>query len=218
MARRIRGKNEGSLHQRPNGAWPRSFRLTAGELERGSRPKPKPRNGCGPRKCKLIAALIIMPARSPWRNTSQWLESHRVSLRPKTADQYQRVIEKHILPHLGNIQVKNLRITRVEQFYSELVQSGMGVRTVRIVHTILHKALEKALRYSLVMSNPAHGASLPRYSRRDAGAGRDAGQPVPGSRHSSPFEALYHLAVTTGMRQGELFGLKWTDLQWHSGR
>jgi integrase len=219
MARRIRGKNEGSLHQRPNGTWRAQLSVDGRRISKGFKTKAEAQEWLRSTQTQVERGFDYHAGKITLAEyLSQWLESHRVSLRPKTADQYQRVIEKHILPHLGDIQVKNLRITRVEQFYSELVQAGMGVRTVRIVHTILHKALEKALRYGLVMSNPAHGAALPRYKHGEMQV-LDESQVTQFlvAAQDSPYQALYHLALTTGMRQGELLGLKWTDLQWHSG-
>ena len=72
--------------------------------------------------------------------------------------------------------------------------------------------------YSLLISNPAHGATLPKYQHAEMQIW-DEFQVIQflSAASESRYEALYHLAVKTGMRQGELFGLKWSDLQWHNG-
>ena len=117
------------------------------------------------------------------------------------------------------ISLKDLRPERVERLYASLLKSGSGVRTVRIVHAVLHRSLESALRYGLILRNPTAGAALPQYKHAEMMV-LDETQvsqllvAAKGSRH----EALYHLAVTTGMRMGELFGLRWSDLHWVSGR
>ena len=117
------------------------------------------------------------------------------------------------------MKLKDLRLDNLEEFYASLLTAGVGVRTVRLVHGVLHRSLEKAVRYGLVMRNPVQGAALPRYRHAEMMV-LDETQvsqllvSVIGCRN----EALYHLAVTTGMRQGEIFGLKWSDLQWVSGR
>jgi integrase len=219
MARKIRGKNEGSLHQRPNGTWRAQLSVSGRRISKGFKTKAEAQEWLRSMQTQVERGFDYQAGKITLAEyLPQWLESHAVSLRPKTADQYRRVIEKHILPHIGDIQVKNLRIARVEQFYGELVQSGLGVRTVRIVHAILHNALEKALRYGLVVSNPTHGAALPRYRHGEMQV-MDESQVTRFlvAAQDSPYLALYHLALTTGMRQGELLGLKWTDLQWHSG-
>ena len=114
--------------------------------------------------------------------------------------------------------MKDLNLARIEKFYSDLIQSGVGTRTIRICHNILHKSLEKAVRYGYVTHNPAHGAALPRYTHSEMQVLDQAqvGQFLVAAQ-SSPYRALYHMAITTGMRQGELFGLKWSDLQWLTG-
>ena len=91
-------------------------------------------------------------------------------------------------------------------------------RTVRLVHAVLHASLEKALKYRYITHNPAHGAALPRYGHREMRVLDEAQVTqlliaAQDSRH----ETLYYLAVQTGMRQGELFGLKWSDVNWAGG-
>ena len=102
--------------------------------------------------------------------------------------------------------------------YANLQKVGVGTRTIRLTHSILHRALERAVKYELIMRNPAHGAMLPRWIQAEMQV-LDESQVSQFliAAQGSPHEALYHLAITTGMRQGELFGLKWTDLQWNSG-
>lgn len=97
----------------------------------------------------------------------KWLEATKTALRAKTAHQYSCVIKKHILPRIGKMALKDLRLDKIEKYYSDMIQAGVGIRTVRLCHNILHKALEKALRYGLVVFNPAHGATLPQYRQNE---------------------------------------------------
>ncbi len=148
----------------------------------------------------------------------QWLENSQSALRAKTVHQYRAVINKHIIPPIGDIQLRDLKLSKIERYYSDQIQDGVGIRTVRICHNILYKALDKAVRYNLVAYNPAHGAALPQYKHGEMQV-LDETQVSHFliAAQDSPYRALYHVAVTTGMRQGELFGLKWIDLQWESG-
>jgi integrase len=149
---------------------------------------------------------------------TQWMNASKASLRVSTAYQYELMIRKHIIPNLGKVRLADLRLQRVEQLYSELVQSGLGIRTVRYVHAVLHRALERAVRYGLLLRNPAHGAALPRLQYTEMNV-LDAAQVSSFlvAASGSHYDALYHMAVNTGMRQGELFGLKWADLKWTAG-
>ena len=94
----------------------------------------------------------------------------------------------------------------------------LGARTVRICHNILHKSLEKALRYGLVSYNPTQSASLPRFTHGEMQFLDEAqiSQLLIAAK-LSPYCPLYYLAVTTGMHLSELFGIKWMDFQWTGG-
>ena len=112
----------------------------------------------------------------------------------------------------------NLRLRDVEGLYQSLLKRGISIRNVRYVHFVLHCSLGDAVRYGMIGQNPAHGAKQPRLPQTEI---RILDQDevtqflicVMGNRN----EALYHLAVKTGMRIGELFELMGFDLEWNSG-
>jgi len=147
-----------------------------------------------------------------------WLQNSRPTLRPKTAYQYEQIIGKHIKPKLGSIAIKDISTEQIERFYSQLLAQNVGIRTIRLCHLILHRAFEKAVIYGMVLRNPCQGASLPRYQHQEMCVfdGEQTTRFLVACSQSR-FEALFHLAVVTGMRQAELFGLQWGDLKWQSG-
>src|SRR5712691_8881623 len=122
-------------------------------------------------------------------------------------------LDKYIIPALGHIQLQKLTSQQVHSFYTELQKSGLSARSVHCVHGILHKALDQAVRWRLVPRNICNDVSLPRakkhevqpltkeqvYKLLDAAKGHD-------------LEALIAVAVTTGMRRGELYALRWQDV------
>ena len=71
------------------------------------------------------------------------------------------------MPRIGGIKLEELPLSRIELFYTQLIEGGVGTLTIREVHAILHLALKKAVNYGYIQSNPANGASLPRYSRNE---------------------------------------------------
>lgn len=220
MKRHIRGKKEGSLSQRSNGNWRAQISQDNGRrISRDFKTKPEAQtwlhkmhgeleNGFNYQGSKVTLSQYLQ----------QWLETARVTLRLKTSYQYEQIIKNHILPHLGSIQLKDLSLLLIEQLYSDLVLAGVGSRTIRIVNNILHRSLDKAVRYGLLTHNPSQGAAVPRYVAAEMLVldTSQVGQFLISAR-GSYYEALYHLAVTTGMRQAELFGLKWTDLELNNG-
>ena len=220
MARKIRGRNEGSISQRSNGTYRAQISSQNGQRFSASfKTKAEAQKWIRDQQIKLERGFDFQGSKiSLGEYLPQWLENNKTALREKTAHQYSQVMKKHIIPHIGNIPLKALNLAKVEHYYSKLIQAGTGTRTVRICHNIIHKALDKALRYGLVAYNPAHGATLPRYTHGEMQVLDEAQVSLfLIAAQNSPYRALYHLAVTTGMRQGELFGLKWSDLQWTKG-
>jgi len=148
----------------------------------------------------------------------QWLDVHKTQLAPKTALQYEQLVRDYINPKLGKIKLRELKLDKVEAHYQFLLSHGVTPRSVRLVHSILHKCFNDAIRRGYIGYNPAHGATLPRFDPKEMEI-LDEGEvlqfliAVRGCRK----EALYILAVKTGMRRGELLGLKWSDLDWQKG-
>ncbi len=219
MARKIRGRNEGSIYQRPSGSWRAQISLNGKRISFSDKTKAECQQwlrkmqfhldrGYNHHGGKIILGTYL----------NEWLETSKVSLRPNTVYQYGLTIKNHIIPYIGNIQLMDLRLDRIEQLYAELIADGIGTRTVRLTHSVLHRALEKAVKYGLIVRNPSQGAALPRKQQPEMQV-LDTSQATQLiiAASGSHYEALYHLAIKTGMRQGELFGLKWSDLKWNSG-
>ena len=219
MAKKIRGHGEGSIHKRSSGSW--RAQISSGVKRYGKTFKKKADAQDWLRKMQnqLEMGLEIEGGKLTLAEyLPQWLEMRKTSLRPGTAYQYRQIIQDHIIPHAGEIPLRDLRLARVERFYTNLHDSGVSVRTVQFVHAVLHAALAKAINYGHIGRNPAHGASLPRYTHTEMMV-LDADQVTQFliAAQVSRYEGLYSLAIQTGMRQGELFGLKWTDLNWDRG-
>ena len=131
------------------------------------------------------------------------------------------VVRSHLIPALGHVKVKALTPAYVQGLYSSKLDSGLSPRTVQLIHTTLHKALKQAVRWGLVPRNVTEAVQAPRPAKNTkremhpltAGQARDLLEAVRGDR----LEALYVLAITTGLREGELLGLHWQDVDLGSG-
>jgi integrase len=122
------------------------------------------------------------------------------------------------MPYLGKSRLQDLRVEHIEGLYQVLLQEGVSVRNVRYVHSLLHRSLSDAVKRGVVGLNAAHGARQPKMVFQEMKI-LDENQvmqffiAVQNDRNN----ALYHMAIKTGMRKGELLGLKWTDLDWNRG-
>jgi integrase len=146
----------------------------------------------------------------------RWLnESVRGSVKPITHDSYKMLVDKHVVPALGNVTLSKLTPAHLQGFYRSKLDSDLSPRTVQYIHVVVHRALKQALRWGLVTRNVAEAVDPPRVPKKDftplspeqartfLEAANEAGDRL---------EALYVLAIHTGMRQGELFSLKWDDV------
>lgn len=219
MTAKIRPKHEGTIFPRSNGTWHAQVSIDGKRINFSAKTKVE---------CQRWLRRTLYPSDDMVINADEtitvgeylesWLNTSRISLRPSTIRNYERIIRLQIRPLLGSVRLTDLNLARIERFYAELLARGNGPRTVRHTHSVLHRALERAVRYDLITKNPAHGATLPKYNPPEMKV-LDESQITRFliAARGSPNEALYHLAIVTGMRLGELYGLTWDDLHWHTG-
>ena len=219
MARKKRGHGEGSITQRSYGSW--RAQLTIDGKRHGKTLKTKTDALTWLRKMQfqLDQGFDVQGGKlALGEYLVQWLEGYKVAIRLKTYHRYRGLVDKYIIPHIGNLILNDIHPLNIEKFYGDLLDAGVGPRNVRHIHAVLHRSLEKAVGYGLILRNPAHGVTLPKYKPAEMQVW-DESQVVVFlvGAEGSRFKSLYHLAVTTGMRQGEIFGLKWSDLHWNCG-
>ena len=149
----------------------------------------------------------------------RWLkDSVRGTVRVSTYEVTRHMVEPHIIPALGRIKLKDLNPAHVRGFYREKLDSGLSAATVRKMHGALHKALKQAVSDGLIPRNVCEAVKPPKVERKevtplDQDQARALLEAVAGDR----FEALYVLAIHTGMREGELLHLRWEDVDLERG-
>ena len=144
---------------------------------------------------------------------SEWLESIAHSVRPRTWHRYSEYVALHVIPTLGDVELAALRPQQIQSLYSKKIAEGLSPRSVLHLHRVLHRALAQAHRWGLVEVNPAELVDPPRPEAREMRALSPAeARRLLATASGDRLEALYVLAITTGMRQGELLGLRWRDV------
>lgn len=152
-----------------------------------------------------------------------WMKEYVImgKYKPRTIDTYWNVVEKHLVPILGHVRLQDLNERDIEKYYAALrsVEKGVSEGTLQQHHAILHKALKvAATSMKLILSNPAERAEGKPKKTRHAKLLRTwtseeierflGAAEVMGTRQS----AFYQMALETGMRKGELCGLRWQDV------
>jgi integrase len=156
-----------------------------------------------------------------------WLPAMRPNLRETTWAGYRHTLELHVLPHLGAMPLQGLNPQHLNRLYDDLRtdgrkdgQGGLSPRSVRYIHTIIRKALADAVRWGVLERNVADLADPPRRAPAPQMRTWTADQlrlflaHVEGDR----LYAAWLLAGTTGMRRGEVLGLRWPDVDLRAGR
>jgi integrase len=160
----------------------------------------------------------------------QWLPTKEATLAPSTHARYVTAVEHYVLPHLGDTPLRRLRPEHLESLYRRLLVVGsrrggpLGAKTVKNLHQVLHAALRDAVGRGLLPLNPAESIHVPDPRKRPSGRRKarswtaaELGQfltTTADSRHSM----LFRLAAATGMRRGELLGLRWDHVHFDTGR
>ena len=143
----------------------------------------------------------------------------RGSVRESTYSRDRYLVANHAKPALGRVRLKNVKAMHLQRLYREKLDSGLSPATVQKLHHVLHKALSQAVRWDLIIRNPADAVKAPTPTPEEmrplsAEEARRLLEAAKGDR----LEALYVIAVTTGMRRGELLGLKWSDIDLENSR
>jgi integrase len=216
-----RGNKEGSLRKRPDGRW--EARIT---LSDGSRKSfyGTTRQGAA----KLLAAAVRdqnvgLPIVGEKQTLEQFLvhrlEVVKPSIKPRTHRLYEMFVRVHIVPALGATVLSRLSPQQVQTFYTGRLEAGLSSTSVRHIHNMLHRALDAALRLGLVQRNVSELIDPPRMRHYEMTVfSPEQVRMFLATARNDRYYALYVLALTTGMRQGELLALKWRDVDLDTAR
>ncbi len=218
MARR-RGNGEGSITRRKDGLYMARYWV---ETPKGPKRKTlygKTREDVRDRMARALAeradGLVFDDENlTVGEYLDSWLKgSVRGSVRQSTLDRYEIAVRVHIKPALGRLKLRKLTPAHIAGFYQDRLAAGFAPASVNKLHVTLHKALDQAVKWRIVPRNVAEMVKGPRPTPPEmrtlsAAETRRLLEAARGDR----LEALYVLAVHTGMRQGELLALKWQDI------
>ena len=220
-----RGQNEGSIYQRKDGRWVASLNL--GWLN-GRRTR-KDFYGDTRREvqAKLTEALrdqqlglpVVLGKQTIKQYLNRWLEDVvRRKNRPATYISYERLVRLYISPLIGDVPLVKLSTQQVRAMLNEKQDSGLSARTVQYLHAVLRKALNVALKDQLVVRNVAALVEPPHVAAKEVQPlTTDEARAFLEAVQTDRLEALFTVAISLGLRQGEALALRWRDVDLEAG-
>ena len=234
MAKR-RANGEGNIRKRKDGRW--EGRYTAGRNPATGKAIYK--NVLGKTQAEVkeklkkaieeAKGLDVVKAESytvgQWMDV--WYEYYaKIKVRPSSHKTYEGYIKNHIKPSIGNIPLTKLTTLDLQRLYQKLLTEGrvdrleaknqpkgLSSKTVRNINQAISSAMQLAIQQHLISHDPTDGCALPKTEHREMQT-LSADQLTAfllEAKHSGVFE-MYYIELATGLRRGELLGLKWEDI------
>ncbi len=218
---RNRVKGEGSIYQRTNGRWRAQIYIAGERLSYSAKTRTEALDWLLKIRNEVKNGLNVEGSKISYCDfLDDWLETKKHHVAEQTWSYYTQIVRDYIKPNLGKYKLRELSTRRIQSFYNQLVEQGVGLRTIEKTHSVIHASLNSALKYGLVISNPDTFTDPPKPIKKEmrflnieevkkllqvATEGNDRNY------------SLYYLAIVTGMRQGELLGLQWKNVDLDKG-
>lgn len=162
----------------------------------------------------------------------KWINEFMVfTLRPSSLYGYEMVIKCQIKPYLGDRPLSALTTNEIQKFYNTVKKNGrvhpdkqhgteISDSMVRKIHLLLHESLDMAVKQRLLVSNPTNGTTIPKNNYKDKQILNDEqlGRFMEIIKTDERWYDFFYTEITTGLRKGEICGLKWNDFDEHSGK
>lgn len=212
----VSGNNEGSVHKLPNGRWRGQVSRDGHRLSKVFPTQRECLVWVRKNRNQIDDGMTYTSTQLTLGEYIQgWLTNAKSTKRLTTWVHYDQLYRLYISPNIGCIKLKDLRAEHIQRLYNQLLEKDIGVHTVRKIHALLHCTLKHAVKIGSINLNPASFVDPPRKPTQEVAIFTESqvSQMLVAAK-GNRWEALYHLAIVTGMRESELLGLRWTDLDW----
>ncbi|MBZ9752769.1 site-specific integrase [Deinococcus sp. HMF7604] len=220
-----KSNGEGSLRLRPDGKWELRATLedATGQKRRISLYGSTRKEVTAKRdalKSDEAAGVLAAPNRHTLETyLTAWLDHVQQELKPTSHQSYKYLVDQHLVPRIGQVQLLKLAPLHVEGLMSGMLRDGLSPRTAGYARAVLRRALQQALRWGLVGRNVAQNVAPPRKTQQEMQAWTpEQAAKFLETAQGDALHPLFYLALMTGLRRGELLGLRWQDVDEAEGK
>ena len=239
-----RPQGDGTIRQRKDGRW--EARYTLGVHPGSGKQVQKSVYGKTQdevrKKLKQITAevdrgIYTEPSKltvGQWLDT--WLDEYNTDIKQSTLDQYKYQIRVHLKPCLGAVKLHELKAPAIQKFYNARMKpytikqrdsklmiktvkrEGLSPKSIKNLNSVLHEALDKALKLGYIQNNPCNAVTLPKVHRVEMHPVTDDNvKALLEAIKGNPYEDVYFITMFTGLREGEILGLTWDCIDFSTG-
>ncbi|MHB8858954.1 MAG: tyrosine-type recombinase/integrase [Thermoleophilia bacterium] len=209
-----RGAGEGNYRKRSDGRWEGRLSIVGKQRSFYAKTLRECQQKLNEARHKAEQGLPISDERlTVGMYLDDWLELVQVSLRPSTFRSYQDLIRIHIKPEIGKVKMAKLSPQQIQSLLNKKLKGGLSPRRCEYIYAVLHRALGQGERLELISRNPARLVCPPRPKKKAAKfLSIDEAQSLLRAAEGDRMEVLLLVALSTGLRRGELLGLRWEDI------
>lgn len=162
----------------------------------------------------------------------KWLDEYMIfTIRESTLDSYRAMVKNQVKPFIGSKQISSLTTADMQKFYNKIKKEGrvrehpihgktLADSMVRGVHMMLHEALDTAVKERLIAKNPTNGTTVPKcnYPEKQILGDSQLDTFLEAIKGEEYWDAFFYVEVMTGLRRGEICGLKWQDINFEENK